>query len=240
LRFGPTAAFIAGLALLVSTAASANPLPDDTSAQTQLADQARAALAARYPGAEIQLGSGLSYGNGSLPQRVSNVSIVSENERGDAELQVNGTNADGTSASIRGWVHFNAWVPAWIAKRRVLPGERLQGDSFVLQKVDVAVGLAHEYRGLILSSDSDLSSLQARQTVLEGQFVLSNGVERIPDVKRGQAVRIRLNSGAVTLMTNGTAEEPGYVNDELRVMTAKTKKVLVGKLAHDGVVEVKL
>ena len=44
----------------------------------------------------------------------------------------------------------------------------------------------------------------------------------------------------MSLTTAGTAEEPAYFDAPVRVMAAKTKRELVGKLLAGGVVEVRL
>jgi len=38
----------------------------------------------------------------------------------------------------------------------------------------------------------------------------------------------------------GTVQEPGYLNKNIRILTQKSKKELVGQLKEGGIVEVKL
>jgi flagella basal body P-ring formation protein FlgA len=133
---------------------------------------------------------------------------------------------------------FSALFPAWIAKRRILPGERVSEADLTRSEIDLARGLARESRGLILDADAELGPLEARQTVLAGQWVTTSAVQRVPDLRRGELVRVRLISGGITLMTQASAVEAGYVGSSLRVLTQKTKRDLVGKLGGDGVVEV--
>jgi len=131
-------------------------------------------------------------------------------------------------------------MPAFVAKRRVLPGERLVRDTFDQREIDVSQGMARESRGLLLDRGVALETLEARQTILEGSYALSSAVQRVPDVKRGEAVQLRMRSGSVLLSTQGQAEEPGYLEGQIRVMSQKTKRSLVGKLVATGVVEVQL
>jgi flagella basal body P-ring formation protein FlgA len=109
-----------------------------------------------------------------------------------------------------------------------------------LQEVNVASGLAHEYRGILLSSAEDLSRLEARQTLLEGGVVTATAVRRIPDLRRGDAVRIEVISGDVHLSAPALALEPGVINQKIKVQTLKTKRELVGLLRSGGTVEVRL
>jgi flagella basal body P-ring formation protein FlgA len=104
----------------------------------------------------------------------------------------------------------------------------------------VAAGQPFEYRGVILNKDVDVRGLESRQTILEGQFVTSTAVQRVPDVRRGDAVRIHLVSEGLSLVTTGAADEPGFLDGQVRVITSKSKRQLVGRLQRDSVVEVRL
>ncbi len=193
-------------------------------------------LSKRYPLARIQLGD-IRWAGHHAPAAATAVRIIGEIAPG--ELQISAVTSKG---EIEGRVPFAAWTAALIATRRVLPGQRLAEDMFRVGEVNVAQGYAREFRGAILPIDSgkELSRLEARQTIMEGSFALSTAVQRIPDVRRGESVSVHLVSGAMTLKTMAVAEEPAYVDGQLRVLTLKTKRVLVGKLMQDGSVEVKL
>lgn len=241
-----------GMATAAETAADPTP--------ASVSQFLRAELSKKYPGARIELASGFSLVRGAMPAEVSAVTILSDDGRGDARFSARGpagaAASDAASGAVtqgsgaivtadgvqfaEGSVIFAAWVPAYVASRRVLPGERLLPGIFTVQEVNVAIGPAHDYRGVIFSGLQKLDGLESRQTVLEGQFLTSTAIERIPDVRRGDAVRIEMSSGGVVLSTQGFAEEPAYNEGQVRVMTAKGKRELVGKLQNGGVVEVSL
>jgi flagella basal body P-ring formation protein FlgA len=92
----------------------------------------------------------------------------------------------------------------------------------------------------MLSPSEDLSRLEARQTLLEGGFVTSSAVRRIPDLRRGDVVRLEVLSGEVRLSTAAQALESGNLNQRIRVQASKSKRELVGVVREGGVVEVKL
>jgi flagella basal body P-ring formation protein FlgA len=131
-------------------------------------------------------------------------------------------------------------VPARVATTRIMPGEAIQAAQFIEQEVDVAHGMNHDIRGLIVSPSLELNRLETRQTVLEGQPLLSSEIKRMPDVRRGDPVRIQLVSGSLTLTTLGTASEPGYLDQQVHVMSQKTKRELIGTLLPDNIIEVRL
>jgi flagella basal body P-ring formation protein FlgA len=121
-----------------------------------------------------------------------------------------------------------------------MPGDSISDSQFTVQEIDIASGLNREIRGLILSPTANLARLETRQTILEGQPLLSSQVRKMPDVRSGDAVRIELVSGSLTLTTLGTVSEPGFLNEQIHVMSQKTKRELIGTLLPDHVVEVKL
>jgi flagella basal body P-ring formation protein FlgA len=131
-------------------------------------------------------------------------------------------------------------VPTFVALKRIHPGEKLSRGEFQIQPINIAQGLAYQYRGVMLGSKEKIEGLEARQTILEGQYPLTSGVERIPDIRRGDTVELKIVSGTIRLSTMGQVQEPGYLGESVRVLTRKAKKELVGKLRAGGIVEVRL
>ena len=194
-----------------------------------------ARLSQSYPGAHINLAGNIRWVRGEAPTGVSQIQVLRETGNGDVQFLARGLSGD--SEVIIG---FSADMSALAPIRRIIPGEALHAELFKLQEVNVAQGMAREYRGVFLPVASDLERLEARQTLLEGQFTLSSGVQRIPDIKRGEMVRIQMRSGEVLLSTLGQAEEPGYLDGPIHVMIQKSKRSLSGTLIAKGTVEVRL
>lgn len=213
--------------------ASETPRSDDRIGQVL-----SAAVAKNYPGARIELASTVRWTRGVSPVSPVSASVISLNARG--EVQFSMRDRDAESAVSEGWASVRAWIPAQVATRRIGPGERLSPELFTVQEVNVASGVPYEYRGVILPVDVAVSGLESRQTILEGQFLVSSAVQKVPDVRKGDLVRIRIQSGELNVSTLGTAEEPAYVNGRVRVIASKTKREFVGQLAPGGVVEVRL
>src|SRR4051812_34727190 len=135
-------------------------------------------LASHYPGARIELTSSLA---ASLARSVT---LLEENARGEAHLRIQAT---GGSQDL--WVAFNAWVPGKLANRRIYPGEKLTPDLFRKSEINIASGLAREYRGTLFPVRESVAGLEARQTVLQDQFLTSPPVQRIPDILPGDWVK---------------------------------------------------
>ncbi len=196
-------------------------------------------LGERFPGARIEFTESARWLGLEAQGRVRAIHVTDENGRGEAHFTVQ-CDTDHGLLVARGSVGFAAWLPARVASRRIMPGEVLAPDLFTDQEINVASGQAREFRGVILPVSTSVRGLEARQTIIEGQYLLSSAVERTPDIRRGDAVQIHLVSGGLTLSAAGIAEEPANFDGRVRVLTAKTKRELVGKLGHDGIVEVRL
>lgn len=190
-----------------------------------------------YNGAKIELLGAVQWVKGGLPTEIKSLHMLGDDSQGNVHFTVS---SEGDQETSEGWMSFAAWVPARVAKRRILPGESLNSDLFVIQSVNVSSGQPHEYRGLIFPEQINLKGLETIQTIIEGQFLLTSAVQKTPDIHRGDSVRVQLVSGDLTLSTSGIAEEPGYFNHQIRIITQKGKRELLGTLMASGIVEVKL
>lgn len=207
-----------------------------------LEDSLRAEIQKRYVGLDVQLQGQADWEAGSIrPSRLDRLTLLHEKRPGVMAFQVAGNNAEtGMPALSTGYVAFSAKANAYIPKKRILPGEALQREDFMVQKVEVATGFLAEVRGLLLNTDESLVGLEARNTLIEGQALLSSTVQRIPLLKKGESVRLKVVAGGVSLITQGVAEEPGQLNQKIRVTSVRTKRTLMGKLIEGGTVEVEL
>lgn len=199
----------------------------------------RSELSKRFPHTRIELVEEPHWTSAQPQSEITSVRVGAENARGQIQFTVNSRGDGGAQASY-GWVTFAAYQPARVMVRRVLPGEKLQAGQFTVRDINVAVEPVRDFRGVILDHTADISHLEARQTLLEGQPLLSSAVQKIPDVRRGDAIRVQIVSNGLVLSTRATASEPAYVNGSVRVLTEKTKRELAGRLVSPGVVEVKL
>ncbi len=201
-------------------------------------------ISKNFGNAKVDLIGPLRGAERGLNQEINAVTFLDTDGKGNAHfsLTLDGFSRDsGNSTNYSEvWISFAAWMPAKISLRRIHPGEVLSSDQFITQPVNVANGQAYEYRGLMLPAHMDVNGLEANQTILEGQFLLSTAARRIPDIRRGDSVRIHLVSGGLTLSTLGVAEEPGYLKRQIRVMTNKNKREFSGQLRSGGIVEVRL
>jgi flagella basal body P-ring formation protein FlgA len=251
------------IALAVTLSGSVTAAETVTSSVSDsLRGKIRLEIGKRFPGARIELSSPIQWTqavdnpNAARDQNnpasdphaeIVSINLGDENGRGEIPFSVqtrSPTNSqEGLETSLHtdwGHVSYRAFITARVAVNRILPGQAIDPTQFVPQEIDVASGFNHEIRGLILPAAAEITRLEARQTILEGQPLLTSKVEQMPDVRRGDPVRIELVSGSLVLTTQGTASEPGFLNGQVHVMSQKTKRELVGTLLSDNVVEVRL
>ncbi len=176
--------------------------------------------------------------------KIKNVRLREERANGIASFDVACLvlSSSGTEKQITKLIHlpFEAWVMVPVASRRIFPNSRLKAEDFKIQLVNIATGSGREYRGILASPKTQFIKVQTKQTILEGQFLITSALQREPDVRRGEMVRLELISGDLSLTTQGIAQEPGAIGDRIHVLSAKTKKEVSGVVREDRTVEVKL
>lgn len=221
--------------LLLSYAVIFYSSPSVWSSESMLDAAIAEEISQHFAGARVDVLSAIRFQRNLPSNEIEKVRFISENGRGDANLMF-----ETAAGSVVGSVQFAAFKKTFVAKRRVQPGETIHAGDFDLQEVNVANGLAHDSWGLFVSNESALKSTEAKQTILEGQFLTSNQVRNAFDVRRGDSLKVKLISGEIALSTLGVVQEPGYIGESVRVITAKSKREFTGRLTAHNTVEVSL
>lgn len=167
---------------------------------------------------------------------IADVRVIEDRSNGVAILDLIGD--DG--ASVRIQTPYQAFVNAPVANRKILPNTRIKAEDFRVEKINVAVSPAREYRGSMVTDLANLENSETRQTILEAQFVVSSAIQRSPDVRKGEMIKLQMVSGDLSLTTAATVLENGSIGDRVRVLTSRTKKEVVGKIKSDHTIEVNL
>lgn len=227
------------IATILSLALTAASLPAHAKGftDTPVGQMLAKALADKYPLARIEF-EGIPEGiSMNTAQQAVQVTAASEEGAGKLRFSV----SDGSASPDKvGLIGFRAYVLTPVASRRIRPLENITKDVVTLRELDVTQGEYRDVRGLLLPAQTEVSSLQSRQTILEGQPVLASAVERIPDMKRGEIIRVRMVIGGLTVSTTATAEESATIGSSAKVVTQSTKRTLSGTLVEHGTVEVRL
>jgi len=121
---------------------------------------------------------------------------------------------------------------AWVATRRLVRGATLQAADF--RRVDVSGALPADAIG----DPGAFEGWRATRGVRPGSVWRASMLERAPRVRRGDRVRVVVESGALRVEMNATAREDGYAGDRIRVLNSRSHRELVGRVRADGVVDV--
>ncbi|MBS1959346.1 MAG: flagellar basal body P-ring formation protein FlgA [Bdellovibrionales bacterium] len=173
-------------------------------------------------------------------EKLTDVRFIEDKASGVAVAEVIGTTEGGREVRQVIQTPYEAWVEVPTAIQRIYPNTKLKTEDFKISKINVASGIAREYRGVMVGSEADLNKMESRQTILENQFVTRNAVQKQPDIRKGEMVKLELTSGDLSLVTQAIVQESGLVGDRIHVLTLKTKKEIVGKLRADHSIEVNL
>ena len=166
--------------------------------------------------------------------------FIEDKPSGIAVIEVMGTTEGGREVRQIIQTPYEAWVDVPTANKRIFPNSKLKSEDFKVDAVNVATGMAREYRGILVDAKTDFDKMESRQTILEGQLVTRTSIQKQPDVRKGEMVKLELLSGDLSLVTQAIAQEPGAIGDRVRVLTLKTKKEIVGKIRADHSIEVNL
>lgn len=223
--------------------AQALPVGDDAGHSARMSGIVKKLLEDRIPGAEIRLPSLDKLAAQTAISSFSEISsgrIIEDRANGSVLVELTGKGPDSAEKTEMIQTPYQAWMKVPAAIRRIYPNTRLKAEDFKTVEVNVASGSAREYRGVMMPASTEFNGLQSRQTILENQYVVSTAVQKQPDLRKGDTVKLLLSSGGLELVTQATAEEPASVGDRIRVLTVKGKREMVGRVNEDRNVEVSL
>jgi flagellar basal body P-ring formation protein FlgA len=86
----------------------------------------------------------------------------------------------------------------------------------------------------------DLLGMQLTRGVQTDTPILATMVESLPVVKRGQQVKIAIKSGTLQLTATGLAYNDGKLDQMIKVQNISSSKIILGRVAGPGLVEVML
>ena len=190
-----------------------------------------------HPRAEIEFELEPQWVHGGHLSEIKHLKFLGDDSKGNAHFILEGKDR---FDSHEGWISYSAWMESRVANQKIKPGEVLRENYFLKKKLNVAHGLGREVRALILTTHAPVEELESIRTILEGQPLLSTAVEHIPDIRKGDQVKVFIKAGSLHLVTSAIAQEAGYLRGKLKVTTSQGKRELQGVLQSKSLVEVEL
>ena len=168
------------------------------------------------------------------------VKFIEEKTNGLVRFEVNGKNNTGNEIRETVQTPYEAWRKVPVAIHRIYPNVRLKNEDFKIQDINISIGNAREFRGVMCSADTNFNLYQTQQSILEGQYAVLSAIQKVPDIRKGDTIKLELISGGLTLTTQAVTQESGSVGAQIRVLTTKSKRELIGFIKEDHSVEVTL
>lgn len=123
--------------------------------------------------------------------------------------------------------------PVLVASHMLRRGEEIAPESFELVERDVT-----KVRGKYYVDAHMLQGLQARRTLSMGDMITDQHLQKIPVVKRGDAIQLVARAGRMSMSAAGEALQDGGVGDRIRVKNSDSGKVIYGHVLDGGVIQV--
>ncbi len=123
---------------------------------------------------------------------------------------------------------------AVVVSRRSLPAGSVLGP----EDLGVELRPASKLPGGWLSDPSQARGKRLRRSLQAGAPILSGHLKHVPDVQRGQRVKLHLRHGALRIDATGRALQDGRVGDWIRVRNLSSRREVHGRLDVDGAVHV--
>lgn len=120
-----------------------------------------------------------------------------------------------------------------VVKRNLQYGERIQRDDVSFEKQDITfsretIPLAEELYGSEVAGN-----LSSRQ------IIWKRNLKRKMALTRGAPVQVTVQNQGWRIHITGISQENGYIGDTVKVLNPDTKKLIVGVINDEGMVEVK-
>lgn len=141
--------------------------------------------------------------------------------RGSMPLLIEYFNENAPVGRCQARVKISHFAEVLTAVCRIKRGEALAPEQFALQKQNVT-SLTEKP----LASFASLKNKAALRNISIGQVLLENMLEDIPDIKPGQEIQIKYNSGALSVSVIGVALSKGHIGDTIKVRSKQTGKII--------------
>jgi flagella basal body P-ring formation protein FlgA len=131
------------------------------------------------------------------------------------------------------WVNskVNVFKKAPVAKRLIRAGELIGENDFDIKEVNTT------YAKDGVPTPEFVNTKVANRIIQAGETIYFNDVRKVPDLFRGQVVKILVGTETFEITTTGTAEQDGNIGDRVKVRNDANKKSVTGQVTEKGTVK---
>ncbi|RZA08621.1 MAG: flagellar basal body P-ring formation protein FlgA [Proteobacteria bacterium] len=158
--------------------------------------------------------------------------------KGELTLKVTETENPAAVRWVRAKIRWFGHV--WAAKRDIGVAQAPSPADFAIARVELTAE-RDEAVGATDSLENALRGARYRRAIRAGGPLLKASVERKPDAKAGQELKVVfVSENGIRVSADGSLLGAGAVGDEVKARLKSSRKVVVGRLVSSGVVEVTL
>ena len=169
---------------------------------------------------------------GAKPRAVvSQLDYDSRMSRFTAVLSVAGSGMEPINLRVAGQVREMIELP--VTTSRLIAGTVLGPDDVHMARIG-----SNTLRGEVLHTLDQALGLQLTRTIPPGQPLSPNDLVRPTMVRRGSLVRLRLESGGLSVTGQGVALESGATGERIKLQNPGSRTVLEGVVIGPGLVRV--
>ncbi len=120
-----------------------------------------------------------------------------------------------------------------IVKTNLNHGQRIQRDDVSFEKRDIT------FSRDVIPTAEEIHGSEVAGNVSPNQIIWKRNLKRKMALTRGAPVQVAIQNQGWHIRLSGIAQDSGYVGDTVKVMNPDTKRLIVGIIKEDGLVEVK-
>jgi flagella basal body P-ring formation protein FlgA len=146
----------------------------------------------------------------------------------------------GSSEVVWSKVKIKWFGKTWVAKKQINPWQPIKAEDFEYSRIDLTA-----LREEVLQSEEEFLALvgksKTKRLVQEGSPLFRAALEKIPDVKMGEALKVVfVSESGIRVSADGATVNPLSVGEEGRAKLRSSKKIVTGRLVSEGIMEVSL
>lgn len=125
------------------------------------------------------------------------------------------------------WFDVAGQEPTLVVKRRLSAGERIASDDTLIESRDL---LGAGCNGVV--DANELQGMRTTRALSAGAPICREVIEPRPPVVRGDAIRVRYESGAIQLEIKAVAQNDAQVGEAVRVRNASSGKIFEARVSN--------
>lgn len=138
--------------------------------------------------------------------------------------------------SIPVWFKVEAYRHVLVSRASIAAGAAFDGDAFAAEVRDVA-GVSGKPLDLSAVTPA-MQPMRVRRALQPGAVLLSEDIERMPEVARDQEVVVKVKLNGVAIDAPGLALSEGSVGSVVRIQNPSSKEIFRAEVVGAGVVAV--